>query len=512
MVPALLAILIAQAAALIATPLSVALHPGAAATLTITGATGTLTATATQAFVTVSVDQTTHTITVTAPATPGNDIVHVADTSGATVDVPVRVAQDAGTVPAQMQLRVTGSDIDPMWLGEQIARLVSHAVVAQPGAVVSVDPVASPQPPSPGATEQVTEPVTIAGNGTFFDVTGETTVTVTNVPVEPFAPPVLFYDDDPERINADGVLYRADITASTPARLYYYHDAADAGHRLAVVLRAQRASSVQVIDSSSGPNIDVMSVGHAVTRNFLLMDPRNEGIVVDVDATAPVVLHDIAMSAGQGVAGNVDVQVLSGGPVSVTVLAVPPGADPRTMQDGPLLPSDGHHRTGVFSLTNYGTDALAYTVGGADASLVYGDRERTPPNLDAQSPGHDYGEYGVLRTLLFSLDNPTASPATVYLYERPIGGVVRSSFLVDGTLADIGCVRVPMRYQIAAFVLAPGGRYHMNVLTMTDGSSNYPIEVGLSTTAPEPSAPPISAPDGCFPKPQTSPSPAPTPS
>ena len=38
--------------------------------------------------------------------------------------------------------------------------------------------------------------------------------------------------------------------------------------------------------------------------------------------------------------------------------------------------------------------------------------------------------------------------------------------------------------------------------TMTDGGSFYPIRLGVTATAPVPSAPPVTAPDGCFPKPQ----------
>ncbi|HVA26591.1 MAG TPA: hypothetical protein VNF68_00315, partial [Candidatus Baltobacteraceae bacterium] len=81
------------------------------------------------------------------------------------------------------------------------------------------------------------------------------------------------------------------------------------------------------------------------------------------------------------------------------------------------------------------------------------------------------------------------------------GGIVRSSFVVDGNLDQVGCVRLPVPYEISAFVLAPGGRYQSTVTTMTDGGSNYPLEIGITATPPQPSAPPISSPDGCFPKP-----------
>ena len=35
---------------------------------------------------------------------------------------------------------------------------------------------------------------------------------------------------------------------------------------------------MQMIDAPAGPNIDVMQVGHAVSREFLLRKPHGEGI------------------------------------------------------------------------------------------------------------------------------------------------------------------------------------------------------------------------------------------
>jgi len=441
-------------------------------------------------------------VTVNAGAQTGTDTVHIADAAGNTADVPLRVALDAGTIPSTLTLKVTGSPVDPTWLAAQIEAFITRMMTVQPGAQATVTVPTSPAP-LVGESVQTAVPVQIAGNGTYFDVTGTTNMTVRNVGVEPFAPPVLFYDDDPERIVADGLVYRGSVSSQTPARLYYYHDGGPDPRRLAVILtsQSQDPTSVQIIDASAGPNLDVMSVGHAVSKTYLSLAPRNEGIIVDLDAGEPYLLHDFALTAKAGVAGSVAMQVVSGGPVTVSVVAYSPGVNPVTLLAGPAAPPDGHHRTGVFSIVNFGTQSLAYTVGGEDTKTVYADRDSSPPNAQSGIDGHDFGDYGVLHTFLFSLNNPTAAPATVYLYERPIGGIVRSTFLVDGNLAEVGCVRLSVPYQIQAFELAAGGRYQVNVQTMTDGGSNYPLEVGMTATPPVASAPPISGPDGCFPKP-----------
>jgi hypothetical protein len=211
------------------------------------------------------------------------------------------------------------------------------------------------------------------------------------------------------------------------------------------------------------------------------------------------------MTNQQLVSGTVDLRLLSGGPVGVTVMAVSGGVDPRTLLDAPVLPDDGHHRTGVFQVSGFGTDALNYSVGGPDSTVVIGDTEPTPPSVDQAAQGRDYGDYGVLHTIDLSLTNPGPTAASAYLFFRPLAGPDRGGFLVDGNLVEIGCVRLSTPYQVTSFDLAPGQTRRVVVKTMTDGGSFYPAEIGVTATPPQPTAPPISAPDGCFPKPQPSP-------
>ncbi len=474
----------------------------------MSGAQPPLQATLERPLVNVSVSADGTSVTITATQATGSATLQLIDADGARADLPIRVAFNAGTIVPQTTLTVTGDPAQPDWLAERVQSWVTRLTRVLPGAQATIGTVSAPAAPlAPGERTQFIVPVQIAGNGEYFDQSGTTTVSVENLALAPFSPGLLFYDDDPEHVMQDGVLFRATVTAKQPARLYYYHDDAADPRLLAVALssNSQDPTSVQLVQASAGPNMDVMHVGQTLTKNFLLTKALGEGVVVNLPQDDPYLLADVPMATRQLVSGTVDLRVLSGGPIVVTVLAVSAGIDPRSLLNAPVLPGDGHHRTGVFRIAGFGSDALSYSAGGADATLVVGDTEPTPPSVDPVAPGHDYGDYGVVHTVDLALTNPGTAPATAYLFFEPLAGPARGSFLIDGSLVDIGCVRLRIPYQITAFELAPGETYHTAVRTMTDGGSFYPAEIGLTATPPQPKAPPINAPDGCFPKPQGSP-------
>jgi hypothetical protein len=187
--------------------------------------------------------------------------------------------------------------------------------------------------------------------------------------------------------------------------------------------------------------------------------------------------------------------------VTVSVVASPAGGNPATYLAGPRVPLDGHHRHGRFDLADFGNIAATYTVGGPDVAVTYGGTAATPRNLDPGDPGHDYGDYGVMHTITFTLANPTDDPQLIYLYEKPLGGPVRSTFFVDGQLKELGCVRLRQPYWLTTYRLPAHTTGASTTLTMTDGGSFYPLELGVTATQPNAYTPPPGTPEGCSPSP-----------
>jgi hypothetical protein len=409
----------------------------------------------------------------------------------------------AGVIPPTISIDVTGSPAtEADVLAAQIRAALNRQIrpTLRPGAAINYGAIV-PWPLLPLATGSRTavDVTTTIDADASAPVTGVTTVNVYNVVVGSAKPRVLFLSDDPEYLQSEGVVFRGDVGSGRPARLYYYHSDIGLPRDLDVLVSAAVPARVQLIASEAGPDLDVMSVGHTVSRDLLRFERSDEGVVVDVEPGRPFVVRHGLLLQGEVVAGAVDVHVVSGGPVTVSVLASPAGSRPDALLAGPRVSFDGHRRHGTFDLDGFGAIAESYTVGGPDVAAQYGGRSPTLPNTDPNDPGRDFGDYGVLHQIAVTLINPSDTPQTVYLYEKPLGGPVRSTFVIDGQLKELGCVRLPQPYWVTTYELPPRFTGLSSIVTMTDGGSFYPLEFGATATQPLTYTPPVGSPDGCSP-------------
>ncbi|MBV9102559.1 MAG: hypothetical protein JO060_03155 [Candidatus Eremiobacteraeota bacterium] len=409
----------------------------------------------------------------------------------------------AGVIPASISLTVTGTPADSTFLASQIQNALDRRIrpTLQPGAAIHYGAIV-PWPIAPlaaGFRSAVNVAVSIDSSGDSAAVNGTTTVNLTNATRSADPPSLLFLSDDPEYIPTEGLAFRGIVDSSRSARLYYYHDDIGLPRDLDVVLTTTQPTRLRIADTASGPDLDVMSVGHVVSRDFLQFLMQNESVIVDVAPEQPFIVQHHLLLQGELVAGVMDLEVLSGGPVTVSVIASQAGGHPERYLNGPRLPVDGHNRHGTFQLSGYGDLTASYTLGGPDAYVKYGNASTSPRNVDPSDPGHDWGDYGVVHRITFNLTNPGDTPLPVYLYERPLGGAVRSTFVIDGELKEVGCARLSQPYWLKTYEMAPHARGLSTTLTMTDGGSFYPIQFGVTSTQPVWNTPPLNAPDGCSP-------------
>ncbi len=392
---------------------------------------------------------------------------------------------------------------DAAFLDAQIRAAIDRRIrpTLRPGASIAYGPIV-PWPLLPlasGDRAAVVVTVTVSGDATSAPVSGIVTVTLNSVRFAPAPPSLLFLSDDPEYLPGEGLVMRGDVTAARPVRLYYYHSDVGVPRDLDIVLTSSTPARVHIIQSGAGPELDVMDVGHSVSRDYLRMLQTGEGMIADVVPGRPYVLRHALMLQGEVVAGTVDMHVMGGSGVAVSVVASAAGARPDSYVSGPRVAYDGHHRHGVFDLSGFGAIAATYTAGGPPASVQYGTRASSPRNVDPADDGRDLGDYGVLHRITFTLANPTDTPQLAYVYEKPLGGPLRSTFLLDGQLKELGCVRLSQPYWVGTYQLAPHSSGISTAVTMADGGSFYPAELGVMDSPPAPYTPPVGTPDGCSP-------------
>ncbi len=471
--------------------------PGGTVVLNVAGGVGPLTAQPSFSGVSARYDPLARTLTLSGGA-PGRGTVTLTDAAGDGASVDVLVAPPAGVVPADVTVELAG-EVAPDFAASRIQAALDRLAQRRPGSTVSYGGVTLPPALRPGDALDAQAQVRVDGHDAYVDAAGTTAVHLRVAALPRLDPQVLFYSDDPERLGAgaDGVLFRGTVDAARPARAYVYHVSDTPGRRLYLALRAPGAGApsastrVQVLGALAGPNDAFSYVGHSATLRYLQTRPAQQSYVATVTPDAPYLIAlGAPMKAGELVNAIQDLRVLEGGPLEVAVVAAGSDAAALAYLNGPDLPGDGHGRRGEFALDGVPPLALAYTVGGAEPEpFVIGNP--TIPNL---RPGARAlaGDYGVLRPVQLQLANPTPAPQSVYLYEVAGGGGATATFRFDGDPAptSVLCVNDPAnRYLVKEFALAPGETRTVTGEYMTDGTSYFPVDFGLSATPPLPVPP-----------------------
>ena len=462
---------------IIVDPPQVGVEPGKTAIARVNSAFGTIAATvADPAIASVVADQAQRALFISGIKL-GTTTVTVTDMRGLTREVPVRVAYAAGSFADQVTLRVTGNPVSIEYLREAAARAASEAATLRPGASVNVAPesISVRAPLKLDERTEIDAPVTIAGDG-YFGVNGTTRVLVENVALPPILPAQLLVSDYPERLTANGVLFTAQLGRDAQRFLYYHYNPGTEPARR-ILLKARNSSNapatVQMIDGIAGPGGNEMEIGHLSTRRFLMREARNEGTVRVIPPNTTLNLIDHPMPPQNVLSGILQLRLVSGDPLDLTLLAQDARAPvDQSVESATLLAGGARHARGVYPVPTFSFEDT-YDVEGPDLEIPIG--QLPLPNLregEALS-----GDYGVEQRIRVVVVNNSRGPKAVALYANPRGGRATGTFLVDRVLVQAHALPAFSKFKIWQETIPARQFRRLEVVTMPEGGSSYPLRL-----------------------------------
>jgi hypothetical protein len=428
-------------------------------------------------LVSVTIDQSSQRITISGKA-PGATVVTVTDVRGLQRDIPVTIAYYAGAVAPHVSLMLTGDPASADFVRDQVARAVRDATQLRPGAqvIVSSDDVSFHGVLDQDDVASFDVPVLIQGNN-LLEVDGKTQVDVQNVAVPRISPDSLMVSDYPERLTENGMLFTADLRSEQPSRFLYFHYNPPGQPSRRIVLRAQNLSNepsiVQFISGRGGPSPNEMEVGHTATKRFLVNVVQNQGRLLTLagNSTMQIVVQDLP--PGNIVCNLLQLRVLSGGNVHLTLFAQNADESPDAeIASAALLEATHQHARGIYPIAEFHF-ASEWKVNGDYLELPVGELP-LPNNLRGQALR---GDYGVLQSFVVNVENPQATPQAVAVYENPRGGRSTGTYLIDGVLIQSHQVPAYSRYKVRQYVVPAHGFVRITIVTMPEAGSSLPLRL-----------------------------------
>ncbi|MDQ2873195.1 MAG: pilus assembly protein N-terminal domain-containing protein, partial [Candidatus Eremiobacteraeota bacterium] len=416
-------------------PASAQVAVGFDQTLNVSAAFGAITAVvANPALVSARIDQAAQTVVLTGVA-PGSTSVTIADQRGTSLVVPVRVAYRAGSIADAATVRITGDPAGADFIREAASQTARDAAQARAGAqiIIATDSIAYAGTLGQDDVATVDVPVLVQGDG-FISADGTTHVRVENEAAPKIQPDSLMVSDYPETLTENGVLFTSDLKIEQPSRFLFFHynPTGQPGRR--IVLRAENRSRepalVQFIDGDGGPGSNEMEVGHTSTKRFLVHLVQNEGRIIQIPGNGSVNLIEAELPASTIVSGTLQLRVLNGSTVHLTLFAQDATQSPDVPLTSTMLLSGTRlHARGTYQLAEFHYSTLWNTT---DPFLSLAVGEIPLPNLmQGQALA---GDYGVTQSFVIKVQNPTSRPQPIAIYESPRGGRATGTYLIDGVL------------------------------------------------------------------------------
>jgi hypothetical protein len=292
---------------------------------------------------------------------------------------------------------------------------------------------------------------------------------------------LLYVSDCPESFPAHGRLFHAPLVATGGViRLLFDHvnkTATSMSVMVGVVNTDGTASSIEVRGGAGGPDGNYMSVGHTATEQYIAAVDQNSVTSIAVPANGYASIFDATLAPLECVAGIYDIDCgNSGFAYEVRVIACDPASTFDAFDVLPEAPDDGKSRRGVFDITD-SAQPQPVLYSGAPALFEIGALTFPKAAIDPYGGPPHQGEYGVLCRFDCSLQGS----GTTWLYQSARGGTATATYLVNGTLLASHSIPAGPRSKVASFQLVAGQPQGVQIVTMAEINSSYPLQLSFDT-------------------------------
>ncbi|MDR5682936.1 MAG: hypothetical protein QN163_02770 [Armatimonadota bacterium] len=415
----------------------------------------------------------------------GTDRLVVRGVSAGTVRVPisyegirrelvVSVRPLAGGLPASVRVVVTGNPAGADVVQEAVARRLEQEAHLGPGAFVEV-PAVLAGPLAEGRRHVAAVPVRVR-SPFALPVEGIVRIVVDNERATLAQPSRLYVSNNPERLAMDGTVFRETIEPDTAIRMLYHHkNGSDKDKVVTVRIRNPNGQPARVHLQVATPRAwhDTMAVGHAAARRFLEMLISGAGYVLEIPAGGEHTFTAQRMPPAFVVSGLLQAQLLAGGPLEIAVAVRAAYLLERTVTRD-VDPTPLSHPRGIFCTPE--VEIRKTLAVGSDEVVEIGSSGRL---ADLRTGRLLAGDYGVLYRLRLELHNPGETEVEADLWLRAAGGPAYATFVVDGRLVDLSYLAPHREVALVSVRLAPGQSVPVELLTMPEAASSYPLKITL---------------------------------
>lgn len=324
---------------------------------------------------------------------------------------------------------------------------------------------------SPGAANEKKE-----GEGNSEKTTG--TLRVVNEYVPSIPCEFLAFSNHPEKVSERGILFQAGLIRHKPVRLRYYHQGEEKSpaHYLGFFLvnPTRKPARVHVVESLGGPSKNFMLAGHMNNLKFFSRKEYNQGWIQEIPPQSTTLVRRVLMKPGEVASATADLHLISGGPLQMYMYA-------SEQEDNDLAAAlaqskKDRHARGAYPLTRIVTDAT-FSTQRREAFYTVAD---TPlSNIFKGKPIR--GNYGVMYQYHFTLENPYPEERTVSFFFQPRGGIATGTFSFNGHTVSVGFTRAYHMVRLYRVTIPPKGKKEVEVETMPEDASNYPVRIILQS-------------------------------